>query len=125
MGKLFILGFNADTPRGGVLDLLTMVDTVNNDFGDDLIRPDFTILPSALAIIASLYEPFERYQVVHMDMHGGILMVEHWKKAPFLTLPSQYELLCGSIFENQKGDYVRQHALQLDCGTSVGYRPDA
>lgn len=124
MSKIFILGFDDHYPRGGMLDLLTVVDTENNDFlGDSLIKPDYTIVPEKLRILVSAFAPCKFYQVVHMDMYGGILLIEHWKQARFLHLPSKYELLTGAIFESTKGDYVCLDAIQTECETSIGYIP--
>lgn len=123
MGKLFIFGFNQDAPRGGMLDLLTDVDLEATDFGPSVITQDMTISPTYMAAVVAGYDTFSHYQVVHMDCHGGILMVEHWKRAHFFALPSAYELLTGAIFEDAKGDYVRRESIQQDCRTSVGYAP--
>lgn len=124
MGKIFILGFNADKPRGGMLDLLTTICADRDiPFGTDLTCQDYAIGSAALAVIVSRFEPFERYQVVHVGQYGSIQMVEHWEKASFLALPSQAERDSDSIFENPKGDYVRRYALQHHCATSVGYSP--
>lgn len=123
MSKIFILGFNENHPRGGLLDLLTTLATDETAPFGTAVTKDYVIKSTVLAKVVGRFPDFDRYQVVHMDMYGGILMVEHWKKAPFLALPSQAERDDDAIFENTNGDYVRREAIQSSCMTSVGYIP--
>ena len=123
MSKIFILGFDGHYPRGGMLDLLTTLCNDDMPSGEDVISSEYVIKSAVLAKVVSRFTPFEHYQVVHLNMYGGILMVEHWKKAPFFALPSQAELASGAIFENAKGDYVRREGIQSECETSVNYIP--
>lgn len=123
MGKLLILGFDGAHPRGGMLDLLTTIDTESPGFGVGLFSDDMTITPACLALAVAPYPGCEHYQVVHFDIYGSILMVEHWKRAPFLFIPKDYERLTGALFEDNQGNYVRRETIQLSCATSVGYEP--
>jgi hypothetical protein len=123
MDKLLILGFNGAAPRGGMLDLLTIVDTESAGFGVDVISHEMTITPACLQLAVAVYPAFEHYQVVHFDMYGNVMMIEHWKRAPFLFIPKDHERLTGALFEDSKGNYVRRDAIQHECGTSVGYAP--
>jgi hypothetical protein len=124
MSKIFILGFNGQSPRGGMLDLLTTVGTTREiPFGDGTDMQAYALNATTLSGIVARFPTFEHYQVVHMGKYGSIQMVEHWVKARFLFIPSDAERASGAIFENKTGDYVRRIDIQTECDSSVAYVP--
>jgi hypothetical protein len=121
MCKLFIFGFNSQSPRGGMLDLLTVQK--EEDYPPFAEASDVLISAEVLKAAVAPFPPCEHYQVVHFDGDCGALNVEHWNRTRFLHLPSQAELASGTIFEDTKGNYVRREAVQATCESNVGYVP--